>query len=288
MPLDQSKRHNFWRTAVVVIIAVLLAWALWRHYLYSPWTRDGRVRVEVVDIAPQIDGQIVKVLVQDNQIVHQGDPLFIIDPEDYHLALDLAEATLDTRLSAMQIARDNAQRRLKVESRAISAEEVQTYTNDYEIAAAQYKEAVSARDTAKLNLSRTIVYAPCNGYLVNLHLLVGDYAVKGQRKLSIVDSDSFWVAGYFEETRLPRIHLGDRARVKLMGVGPEIEGHVESYARIIGDPNAGIGDSVANVDPIFTWVRLAQRIPVRIAIDKVPDDVKIVAGQTCTIVIEPK
>lgn len=288
MKFDQSKRHNFGRTAIVVIIAVLLAWALWWHYLYSPWTRDGRVRVEVVDIAPQIDGQIIKVLVQDNQVVHQGDPLFIIDPEDYHLALDLAEATLDTRLSAMQIARDNAQRRLKVEARAISAEEVQTYTNDYEIAAAQYKEAVSARDTAKLNLSRTIIYAPCNGYLVNLHLLVGDYAVKGQRKLSIVDSDSFWVAGYFEETRLPRIHVGDRARVKLMGVGPEIEGHVESYARIIGDPNAGIGDSVANVDPIFTWVRLAQRIPVRIAIDKVPDDVKIVAGQTCTIVIEPK
>ena len=239
-------------------------------------------------LRPRLTDRLSKFWCRTTRLSTRAIPFFIIDPEDYHLALDLAEATLDTRLSAMQIARDNAQRRLKVEARAISAEEVQTYTNYYEIAAAQYKEAVSARDTAKLNLSRTIVYAPCNGYLVNLHLLVGDYAVKGQRKLSIVDSDSFWVAGYFEETRLPRIHVGDRARVKLMGVGPEIEGHVESYARIIGDPNAGIGDSVANVDPIFTWVRLAQRIPVRIAIDKVPDDVKIVAGQTCTIVIEPK
>jgi multidrug resistance efflux pump len=147
---------------------------------------------------------------------------------------------------------------------------------------------VAARNTAQLNLSPTIIYSTVNGYIVNLHLRVGDYAVKGERKVSIVDSDSFWIVGYFEETRLPRVHVGDRARVKLMGVGPEIEGHVENYARIIGDPNAGIGDSVANVDPIFTWVRLAQRIPVRIAIDHVPDGVKLVAGQTCTIVLEPK
>jgi RND family efflux transporter MFP subunit len=285
---QQSKARNFWRTAVVVLLAAILAWALWWYYLYSPWTRDGRVRVEVVDIAAQIDGQVVKVLVQDNQVVHKGDPLFVVDPEDYRLALQQADASVESRRLSMQIAQENALRRMKVQALAISAEEVQTATNAYEIAAAQYKEAVAARNTAQLNMTRTTIYSPVNGYIVNLHLRVGDYAMRGERKVSVVDTDSFWVAGYFEETRLPRIHEGARARIKLMGVGPEVEGHVESYARVIADPNGGVGSSVADVDPVFTWVRLAQRIPVRIAIDHVPDGVKIVAGQTCTIVIEPK
>lgn len=288
MTLKQSRLHNFLRTMVVVLIAIILGWALWWYYMRSPWTRDGRVRVEVVDIAAQISGQVTEVKVQDNQFIHKGDPLFVVDPQDYQLALEQAEASVESHRLAMLIAQDNAQRRANVQSNAISAEELQTYKNTYKTAEALYKETMAARDVAQLNMTRTTIYSPVNGYVVNLHLRVGDYATKGQPKLSVVDSDSYWIAGYFEETRLPRIHEGDRARVKLMGVGPEIEGHVESYARGIGDPNAGIGDSVANVDPIFTWVRLAQRIPVRIVIDKVPDGVKIVAGQTCTIVIEPK
>jgi multidrug resistance efflux pump len=124
MKFEQDKRQNFWRTIIVVVIALLLAWALWWHYLYSPWTRDGRVRVEVVDVAAQINGQVIQVPIQDNQVVHKGDVLFNIDPEDYHLALDQANATLESRLLAMQIAKENAERRTKVNPLAISAEQV--------------------------------------------------------------------------------------------------------------------------------------------------------------------
>jgi RND family efflux transporter MFP subunit len=275
------------RTTGVVLLAVLLVWLLFRHYMYSPWTRDGRVRVEVVDVAAQISGQVTDLEVIDNQFVHKNDVLFIVDPDDYRLALAQADATVKSRQLDLQIAQDDAKRRGDIGGGAVSAEELQTYVNKSEAAAAALREAQAARDVAQLNMTRTTVISPVNGYVTNLNLRVGDYATPGQTKLSIVDSDSFWVAGYFEETKLPGIEEGDYAHIKLMGVGPEVEGHVDSFARGIADTNGNAFAGLANVDPIFTWVRLAQRIPVRIAIDHVPDGVKIVAGQTCTVVIDP-
>jgi multidrug resistance efflux pump len=148
---------------------------------------------------------------------------------------------------------------------------------------------VAARDQARVNLERTTIRSPVNGYVTNLTLRVGDYATPGATKLTVVDSDSFWIAGYFEETKLPCIHVGDQAHVRLMGWGPEIRGRVESIARGISDSDAAAGSlGLEDVNPIFTWVRLAQRIPVRIHIDQVPDGVTIAAGQTCTIVVSPK
>ena len=274
------------RTSGVVLLAVVLAWMLWWHYMRSPWTRDGRVRVEVVDIAAQIAGHVTELDVLDNQFVHKGDVLFLVDPQDYRLALAQAEATVNSRQLDLQIAQADAKRRATIEANAVSAEELQTYQNRSDTAAAALKEAEAARDVAQLNMTRTTVTSPVNGYITNLNLRVGDYATPGQTKLSIIDTDSFWVAGYFEETKLPRIQEGDYAHVKLMGVGPEIAGHVDSFSRGIADANGEAYAGLANVDPIFTWVRLAQRIPVRIAIDHVPDGVKIVAGQTCTVVID--
>lgn len=286
--MDKIYWQRVWRTGAVVMVALLLMTALWWHYMRSPWTRDGRVRAEVVDVAAQISGQVVELKVEDNQLVHKGDVLFVVDPDDFRLALAQAEATVQSTQVKLEIAQEDSARRQSLGSHAVSAEEINTSESAATEALAAYQQAVAARDVAKLNMDRTNVYSPVNGYVTNLHLRVGDYAQPGQTKLSILDSDSFWVAGYFEETKLPRIHVGDFARVKLMGVGPEIKGHVESLSRGIADANGGgLGQGLANVDPVFTWVRLAQRIPVRIQIDQVPAGVEIVAGQTCTIVVEP-
>ena len=171
-------------------------------------------------------------------------------------------------------------------SQAVSAEERQYSQSTANVAEAAYQAALAARDQAKVNLDRTTIRSPVNGYVTNLTLRVGDYASPGQTKMTLVDSDSFWIVGYFEETKLPRIHEGDYAHVRLMGWRPEIAGHVESFSRAIADTNADVdAQGLANVSPIFTWVRLAQRIPVRIHIDHVPNEVRIAAGQTCTIII---
>ncbi|MCE0483007.1 MAG: HlyD family secretion protein [Methylacidiphilales bacterium] len=286
--MDKDYWKRVARTAVIVALALILGWVLWWHYMRSPWTRDGRVRAEVVDIAAQIAGQVVNLRVVDNQFVHRGDVLFIVDPDNYRLALEEAEATVQSRQADLAIRKQELKRRQDLGAQAISTEDIQLAQNAVTVAEASANDALAVRDLAKLNMDRTTVTSPVNGYVTNLHLRVGDYSTPGQTKLSIIDSDSFWVAGYFEETKLPRIHIGDYAHVKLMGVGPEIAGHVESFSRGIADANGGAsGQGLASVDPIFTWVRLAQRIPVRIHIDHVPDGVKIAAGQTCTIVLGP-
>jgi RND family efflux transporter MFP subunit len=274
-------------TGAVVLLAVVLAWALWWHYFRSPWTRDGRVRVEVVNIAAQISGQVISLPVGDNQEVKKGDLLFEIDPSDYKLALAQAEANVQSRQFQQAIAQQDAERRQKLGAQAISAEEKNTSVSSSLVAQAAYQSALAARDQAKINLDRCTVRSPVNGYVTNLTLRIGDYATPGQTKLTVVDSDSFWIVGYFEETKLPRIQVGDYAHVRLMGWGPEIAGSVESISRGIADTNSSQNaEGLANVDPIFTWVRLAQRIPVRIHIDHVPKQVLIAAGQTCTIVID--
>jgi RND family efflux transporter MFP subunit len=276
-------------TGAVTLLALLLAWALWWHYFRSPWTRDGRVRAEVVNIASQVSGVVISLKVIDNQTVKKGDVLFEIDPIDYKLALTQAEATVKSRAFDKKVAEQNAERRQKLGANAVSAEEMQISQSTYNVANAAYQAALAARDQAKVNLGRTMIRSPVNGYVTNLTLRVGDYATPGQTKLTVVDSDSFWVAGYFEETKLSHIHEGDDAHIRLMGWRPEVAGHVESFSRAISDTNSEEdAEGLANVNPIFTWVRLAQRIPVRIHIDHVPAGVTIAAGQTCTIVITPK
>jgi RND family efflux transporter MFP subunit len=283
--VDQLTLRRYATTGVAVLVALILAYFLWWHYLRSPWTRDGRVRAEVVDVAAQISGQVVSLPVVDNQQVKKGDLLFEIDPTDYKLALIQAEANVQSRQFDQQVALEDSLRREKL-GQAVSAEERQTSKSSANVAAAAYQSAVAQRDQARVNLDRTQIRSPVNGYVTNLTLRVGDYATPGQSKLTVVDSDSFWIVGYFEETKLPNIHEGDYAHVRLMGWRPEVAAHVESISRAIADTNAdNNSQGLANVSPIFTWVRLAQRIPIRIHIDRVPKKVIIAAGQTCTIVI---
>jgi multidrug resistance efflux pump len=274
-------------TLCAALVAVLFATALWRHYMISAWTRDGRVRAETVTLAPEVSGPLVELRVADNQVVRKGDVLFVVDPRNYKNAVDQAKANLDGQTHSLRIARLKADSRAKLTDLSISQEERATYQTTAEISSAAVEAARAQLDLANLNLERATIRSPVNGSVTNLRLRLGDYVKEGQPALAIVDSDSFWVAGYFEETQLAAIHPGDKADYVLMGYpGATLHGHVDSISRGIADQNAdGSGATLASVNPVFAWVRLAQRIPVRVAVEEVPDDIVMAAGMTATVTV---
>jgi multidrug resistance efflux pump len=274
-------------TLITVVIAAALGREMWQAYMGAPWTRDGTVRAYVVTMAPQVSGEIVKLPVADNQFVHKGDLLMVIDPTNYRIAVSLDEAAAQQAQVNMLNAEREAKRRLELNSLAVTVEEQQTYQTQSIAAQAQYQQALANLDQARVNLQRTEIRAPVSGWVTNLLAQHGDYANVGQNLISLTDAGSFWVDGYFEETNLEPIHVGDPAEVKLMGYPQIVRGHVQSVARAINVDNAQPnGQGVANVNPIFTWVRLAQRIPVRIKIDQVPKGIVLVAGMTATVQID--
>jgi RND family efflux transporter MFP subunit len=253
----------------------------------EPWTRDGRVRAEVVNIAPDVSGAVVELPVRDNQFVHKGDLLMQIDPSHYQIAVEQAQAAVAARKAELQMRRDDAQRRADMDSLVVSKENRENATHTASAAEAQYQQALAALDAAKLNLERTRVVSPVDGYVTNLNVYRGDYAISGSAKLAVVDSNSFWVYGYFEETKLPHVRVGDKADIRLMS-GGTLKGHVESISRGIYDrDNPQSRELLADVNPTFNWVRLAQRVPVRVKIDSVPEGVLLSAGTTCTVVVTP-
>lgn len=275
-------------TLFFACLALILAIGLWRYYMESGWTRDGKVRADVINIAPEVAGTVVKLNVHDNQYVHKGEVLFQVDPTRYQLALDQAKAELDQakREYGKKQADENRRHGL---AGVISAEEVDTSNRSTQIAQASVETAQAAYDLAELNLKRTTLRSPVNGYVTNLILRAGDYINVGERSISVIDADSYWIVGYFEETKMKNVLPGDKVRITLMGYSDPLEGHVQSINRGIADPNA-IPDKqgLPQVNPVFTWVRLAQRIPVRIHIDSVPKSVPLVAGMTCSISVEGK
>ncbi|WP_109483214.1 HlyD family secretion protein [Paraburkholderia sp. C35] len=278
---------GFIATAIVFVVAILIGRALWVHYMDEPWTRDGRVRAEVVNIAPDVSGAVVELPVRDNQFVHKGDLLMQIDPSHYQIAVEQAQAAVAARKAELQMRRDDAQRRADMDSLVVSKENRENATHTASAAEAQYQQALAALDAAKLNLERTRVVAPVDGYVTNLNVYRGDYAIAGSAKLAVVDSNSFWVYGYFEETKLPHVRVGDKADIRLMS-GGTLKGHVESISRGIYDrDNPQSRELLADVNPTFNWVRLAQRVPVRVKIDSVPEGVLLSAGTTCTVVVTP-
>jgi multidrug resistance efflux pump len=268
-------------TLGTVALAVLLVYATWQVYVGAPWTRDGTVRVYVVTMAPEVVGRIVELPVGDNRFVHKGDLLMVIDATDYEIGVRQGQAALQQAKVEWQNKQAESNRRQKLSNLAVTDEEQQTFASSALAAQAAYQRAVANLDHARVNLDRTRITSPVNGYVTNLLTQLGDYATVGQRIISVVDTDSFWVDGYFEETNLAEIHDGDPATVKLMGYSQVVDGHVGSVARAINVPNAQPDlAGLASVNPIFTWVRLAQRVPVRIHIDQVPDGVRLVAGMT--------
>ena len=275
-------------TLVAVALAALLGWGAWQYYMGTPWTRDGAVRAYVVKVAPQVAGEIVKLPIADNQFVHKGDLLMLIDPRNYSIAVRQAQASVEQAQAVADNARAEMIRREKLNDLSVTMEERQTYISQATTAEANYQTALANLEQARINFKRTQVRSPVNGYVTNLSAQLGNYANVGSLQLSLVNSDSYWIDAYFEETALSRIHEGDAATIKLMGYTPVLRGRVQGLARGIDVPNAAPDASgLASVNPIFTFVRLAQRVPVRIHIDEVPDDVKLVAGMTATVQIEP-
>ena len=276
-------------TLAVIAVAVVLGRAMWDAYMGAPWTRDGTVRVYIATMAPQVAGQIVQLPVADNQFVHKGDLLMVIDPTNYKIAVSLAEAAVQQAEVTAQNAERESKRRQELTTLAVTVEEKQTFASTAVAAQAQYQQAVANLDQARVNLDRTEIRSPVNGWVTNLLAQLGDYATVGQNKISLVDADSFWVDGYFEETNLGAIRVGDPASIKLMGYSQIVRGHVGRIARGNNVSNAQPnGEGLATVNPIFTWVRLAQRIPVRIQIDQVPEGVVLAAGMTATVQIDPR
>jgi multidrug resistance efflux pump len=276
-------------TAAAVALAAWLGSAAWNVYMGAPWTRDGTVRAYVVTMAPEVSGRIVELPVADNQFVHKGDLLMTIDPTNYKIAVSLNEAAVEQTQANMQNTARESQRRQLLTDLAVTTEEKQTYASNATASHAQYQQAVANLKQAQVNLERTEIRAPVDGWVTNLQAQRGDFATAGQNLISLTDANSFWVDGYFEETGVSPIQVGDPAEVKLMGYSQIVRGHVESIARAINVANAQPnGQGVATVNPIFTWVRLAQRIPVRIQIDKVPDGIVLVAGMTATVQIDPR
>ena len=272
-------------TLVLVGVTIGLAVVLWNTYMVAPWTRDGRVRVNVVDIAPEVGGTVVQLLVHDNSFVHKGDALFAIDPSRYRLALAQSSASVASAKEQLNLRLSDVRRRAGLTG-IVSAEEQEQFRSAGAVAQASLDSATASRDTAALNLERTVVYAPVNGYVTNLLLRVGDYVTPGSPRIALIDADSFWIYGYFEETKIGRVHVGDPATIRLMGYRALLDGHVESIARGVNDEN-GTPDrqGLQDVNPVFTWVRLAQRIPVRVRIDRVPLFFTLAAVMTSLIAV---
>lgn len=275
-------------TCLAVIIAAFIAWQLWGYYMNSPWTRDGRVQADIVSLAPDVSGPVVAVFVHDNESVHIGEPLFQIDPSRFDLALNAARASLARAKATMLNANQNALRYQSLSNNAASAMARENAQSAAQEAKAAYELAQVDLSVAELNLKRSTVRATVNGQVTNFSMRPGDYVRAGTPVVALVDTDSLYVNGYFEETKLRRIALGDQARIRLMQGGPYIKGHVEGISAGIADAQASRTTSLlANVNPTFTWVRLAARIPVRVTLDQIPKGLKLVVGMTCTVTIIP-
>lgn len=271
-------------TLMVVVLAVLAGWWLWNFYMLSPWTRDARVRADVVTIAPDVSGWVVELKVADNQQVKAGDLLMSIDRERYQAALDKARALAETSRQQYNLRLHEASRRAHLGPQAISAELRENAQINAAIARAELQQAEAEVTLAELNLKRSEVRAPRDGQVTNLHLAQGNYVQAGQSVMALVADGSFYVQAYFEETKLPGIRVGMPAKVILMSGDQPLAGRVQSISRGITDRNA-VADAqlLANVEPTFNWVRLAQRIPVRIELEDIPADLPLSAGMTASV-----
>jgi multidrug resistance efflux pump len=275
-------------TLAIGLLAILIVLLIWQQYVRAPWTRNGTVRVQVASVAPQISGYIDDVRVVDNQFVHRGDILYAIESSDFEIAQLTAVATVQQRAADLQVKQLQSERRQHLSDLATTPEQQQIYAGNAVQAKAALDAAQQQLAQAEINLQRTKVRSPVNGYVTNLLMRVGDFAHVGTTNISIIDTDSFWIDGYFEETKMAGICVGDRAEAKLMGYSDPIIGHVGTVTRGISTSNAASGtQGLPNVDPVYTWVRLAQRVPVRVFIDKVPAAVPLVSGMTATVTIRP-
>jgi RND family efflux transporter MFP subunit len=271
-------------TLVVVLVAVAVGWQLWSYYMLEPWTRDGRVRADVVTVAADVSGLVSDVFVHDNEKVTKGQKLFQIDQRRFQYAIDQAKSDVASRQATLDQAKRDLERSKSLSSVAVTVQQVEQRQQTVDVDQAELDAANAALEVAQLNLERSTVVAPVNGIVTNFALLPGRYVNAGASVFALIDSDTYRVEGYFEETKLRRIHIGEEANVKLIGDPRVLSGHVDSIAYGIEDQNRTTSSELlAFVNPTFSWVRLAQRIPVRIKLDHVPPDLLLVSGRTATV-----
>jgi multidrug resistance efflux pump len=277
--------RRFALTGVAVAAAIWVGYRLWDYYMDEPWTRDGHVRAEVVPVAPDVAGFVTEVLVKDNQMVRRGDILFRIDSARYEIALKQAEAVLEGRQALLEEANADLKRYdALTPDTTVSRQRLDQVIATQGAAKAAYDQAVADRALAKLNLERSEVRASVDGSVSNMDLRPGTYLSPGKGVMALVDTDTLHVEGYFEETKLSRIRVGDPVNVQLMGASRALHGRVESIETGIEDRDRGEGANLlANVNPTFNWVRLAQRVPVRVALEHIPENGDLVAGRTATV-----
>ena len=276
-------------TFSVVAVAGVLAWFAWQHYVYAPWTRDARVQANVINIAPEVSGTVAEVAVPDDHYVEKGDLLFRIQPVRFENAVAEAEAALEQAAARQRFARSNEQRLERLPRGSVSTQARQQAQSDLGMANASVSQAGARLAQARQDLEWATVRSPVNGFVTHLLLDEGDYARQGEAMMTLVDAETFRITAYFEETKLPHIDIGDPVRIDLMASDPKLAGHVASIGRGIAVANNVSGErNLPNVDPVFQWVRLAQRVPVTIAFDALPFDLALTVGLSATVHVDPR
>jgi multidrug resistance efflux pump len=279
-------------TGLVVLIAAAFAYSMYSDYVTNPWTRDGQVQAQVVQIAPRVSGPIIELPLIDNQQVRAGDILFRIDPRTYAATVAQVEAQLlyDKAVLAETIDEEKRGRKIRKKNPgAISEEELNLRINKRKAAEANIKLSEAELDNAQLDLEFCDVLAPVDGFVTNLKLRIGSQVVANTPALALVDSSSYWVYGFFRENYIADVSAGDRAVVTLMTYPDQpFKGTVESLGWGIAQQDGSTSyDLLPSISPTFEWIRLAQRVPVVIKIDSLPDGIELRVGTTASVLVLP-
>ena len=275
-------------TVILVILAFIAIFRAWVYYTESPWTRDARFSADVVAIAPDVSGLITQVAVKDNQLVTKNQVLFVIDQPRYQKALAEAEADVSYYKALAEEKSREAGRRNKLGVSAMSREEIDQSNNVLQTVLHQMAKAQATRDLAHLDLDRTVIRAPADGWVTNLNVYAGEFITRGSTAVALVKQHSFYVMAYLEETKLEGVRPGYRAEVTPLGSNHVLKGTVDSVAAGVTNASSSVDSKgMATVDSNLEWVRLAQRVPVRIRLDKEPGNLWP-AGTTATVVITGK
>jgi len=277
-------------TLSIIGVSIFFGYNRFKEYIDNPWTRDGQVRTQVIQVTPRVSGMITHIAVLDNQAVKNGDLLFTIDPSPYQIKLEQSQARLKRTLEAAKgykIEYDRVHNIYKRDKGAVSQKDMDRTEVNYYKSLADIDSSKEAVNSAKLNLSFTKVYAQVDGYVSNINFQIGSQAVANKAILALVDTNSFWVFGFFREDAIPDVQVGDIAKVTLLAY-PDIplDGVVESIAWGISHSDGNPGSNLLpSVKPVFQWIRLAQRIPVKIKLDKLPNGVELRFGLTASVMI---
>lgn len=277
-------------TFILVLSAVGTLFYSYQNYHFEPWTRDAQVRASIVQITPRVTGQVIAVHINDNAKVKKGDLLFEIDDSVYIANLHKSTAAIKQAAAAVDKALNEQRRSLRLEKLTPGAVPVLTLNNlenAVQIANANLEAAKATEETMQLNLDFTKVYAPTDGYITNFHLRVGAQVIAYSPVVALIDENSFWIEGFFKENDIKGVADNDKAYVTLLTHSDQrLEGYIQSISYGIAKTDGSTGtDLLPNVNANFQWIRLAQRIPVKVKLTQVPDNIQLRVGMTASVKI---